>query len=210
VSLVQPSGRGHVTASGFADIYQDTDSFAQTITLQDPVRTRDHAQGFVGGTARLYAELAYLDPVLGFQFRTVEQEVSLAAGTVTLEPPPPPAVQVSVANPIAVEPSTGVATAQLRIETSQPVFLYYAYVTVIQPSGRGHIIASSFVGLFRQGTHYEGAVPLKDGLSSRERGQGFVGGNATLRVEFYYIDPLVGFQSATLDQAVQLTGSAGR
>lgn len=123
---------------------------------------------------------------------------------------PPTDVNVMVTQPIVVAPSTGTATVQVQMTASAPVFIFDLRADLVQPTGRGNIVASASAFVFAQTDAYSATLTLKDIFSLKTRGTGFVGGKARLRTTVVYIDPALGFQVQTSDQEVQLRGSNGK
>jgi len=123
---------------------------------------------------------------------------------------PPVEVDVTVAQPVVVVPSTGTASVDVQVNASAPVFMYEVRADLVQPNGRGNIVAGASAFIFAETDAYSATLTLKDLVSLKTRGTGFVGGKARLRTTVAYIDPALGFQFQTSDQEVQLHGSNGR
>jgi hypothetical protein len=110
----------------------------------------------------------------------------------------------------SVQPSAGTSTVRVRADASSPVFIYGVDAVLLQASGRGTIAASGSEFLFEESDVFEADIVLKDLLSLKKRGTGFVGGRARLLVNFYYDDPLTGEQVLSFDQEIKLKGGKRR
>ena len=120
--------------------------------------------------------------------------------------PPPAVVSVTVTQPVSVDLKTGTATVRVRFQASSSVFLQEFAAVLTQPTGRGYSVAFGQVFVFGDFTSYDAVLTLKDPITLRARGTGFVGGSARLQVAVYYNDPTLGSQVIVFDQNVRLAG----
>jgi hypothetical protein len=79
-NLIQRSGRGNIMAGAGLLVDTVTNRVEQTLTLKDTTSPRTHGSGFVGGPAKLSAELYYQDPQLGVRLKHVDLDVKLKGG----------------------------------------------------------------------------------------------------------------------------------
>ena len=77
---MQRTGRGHITAAQGLLVDTFTNVFEVTLPLKDMTSMREHGTGFVGGPAKIVAELFYEDPSLGVRQSRIEQEIKLSPG----------------------------------------------------------------------------------------------------------------------------------
>jgi hypothetical protein len=128
--------------------------------------------------------------------------VDMAAG--------PAVVSLTVTEPVSVNPKTGTATVQVHFRASSPVYLYLVIATLVEPTGRGNVLANDGVFVQDITTSYDAVFMLKDPNSVRSHGTGFVSGSARLVVDLFYTDPVNGFNFIQFDQNVRLTGGRRR
>lgn len=122
---------------------------------------------------------------------------------------PPVAVSMTVAD-VAVQPSTGTATLKLQISAGQPVPLLFLSANLLQRTGRGSISAATSMPVGELTDSLILPLTLKDPLSLREHGTGFVGGPAKFLAELVYEDPALGVQFKQLEVDVKLKGGNAR
>jgi hypothetical protein len=118
--------------------------------------------------------------------------------------PPPADVHLTI-DP-SVQPSVGTSTVRVQADATSPVLYYGAEAFLVQASGRGTIAAAGSAFTFKESDSFAADIVLKDLLSLKKRGTGFVGGRARLQVYLYYRDPLTGEQVLSFDQEVVLKG----
>ncbi len=116
---------------------------------------------------------------------------------------PPPVVNLTVSGPVSVDPKTGTATVTVHVQASAPVFVYDVSAYLVQPTGRGNVIASGGGYVFESVDSYDAVLTLKDSLSLSTKGNGFVGGPARLQANLAYNDGS-GIQFLPFDEAVTL------
>jgi hypothetical protein len=125
--------------------------------------------------------------------------------------PPPAVVSLTVTEPVSVDPKTGSAAVHVHFRASSPVFIYNVNAVLVQPTGRGNVVAFDSVEVFDTTASYDAVFTLKDLTTLRAHGTGFVGGSARLQVILYYLDPVLGGTQATMfDRNVRLTGARRR
>jgi hypothetical protein len=124
--------------------------------------------------------------------------------------PGPAVVTVTITQPVSVDPKTGTATVQVHFRASSPLFLGQIFAILVEPTGRGNVVAFAEVSPDDIFASYDAVLTLKDPTTVRSHGTGFVGGSARLQVVVYYFDPAVGDLYFVFDQNVRLVGARRR
>jgi hypothetical protein len=124
----------------------------------------------------------------------------------------PAVVSLTITEPVSVNPKTGTATVQAHVQASSPVYLYLLTATLVEPTGRGNVVADGFFFVQDTTASYDAVFTLKDPNSVRSHGTGFVAGSARLVVSLYYVDPAQPESSGFIqfDRNVRLTDARHR
>jgi len=121
----------------------------------------------------------------------------------------PPVVTMTVVEPALLNAADGSALLRVRIESSEPVTVSGAAMTVVQSSGRSMIGWTEFATVEQTGTSFEVTFPpIRDRRTAREHGTGFTGGPARVIGSALYLYGGFFGDHVRMDTDVKLRGGA--